>query len=660
MSMNSGRGSRGAHAVGASTAQRQAGSFDEDEGLDIQATLDWLRRHGVVLAGLALIVAQMAWRAVLLRHLYFTQDDFYNLNLAANSPLTWHYLTFVGIGHLMIGSRLITWLVAHEGLYHWGLASAILLLLQAGAALAALRALRTLFGNRPAILVPVAMYLLAPLTVPALGWWSVALESVPLQIAIFMAVNAHVWYVRTGRAWHLAAAAFWLCFGLVFFEKALALPVLLFLLTAGFLTGDGPILLGAWRAIARYWRAWLVYLLPAAVGLVLVLATLKTSVIKPQLPPSAGAVATYAWKTAWLALSPGVLGGPWRWFPIFGGSYSLAAPTALLARLAVVGVVLVIGASILRRKTAWRAWAILAVWVALADLLPVAFGARISGWGAGLRPLTTHYLADAMAILAICLGLALLPVTGGRDGPSAALIPAWFRPTGEQRWRQAATAVFAVFIVSSIWSAQTYQDATTGAPAATYIANAAQAIRLAPRGAVVLDAMAPDFLVNSTFGKYQYTSSLVGDMETGRMVGKLRWTGHPHGTIDGLATFGTDGRLYPAVIFGTSSVPRTVKQGCWPERNGRIVVRFAQPSSIYSWELRIGYVLYSPGPVWVGVRYGEKVQLLQLRHGLHSAFLPVNGSAKSIVMRSVSGVTLCLGDAEAGVLTPDLAASALP
>ena len=58
-----------------------------DEGVDIQALLAWLRRNQVVLGGIVLIAAQLAWKAQILSHLYFTQDDFYNLDVAVRSQL---------------------------------------------------------------------------------------------------------------------------------------------------------------------------------------------------------------------------------------------------------------------------------------------------------------------------------------------------------------------------------------------------------------------------------------------------------------------------------------------------------------------------------------------------------------------------------------------
>ena len=141
--------------------------------------------------------------------MYFYRQDFFDLDFAITSPFNWHYLTYVGTGHVMLGERALIWVLARISLYNWTLASAVTLVFLAAAGLAAFRVLRTLFGERPAILVPLAFYLLTPLSVAALGWWTVALESVPLQLAIFMALNSHIHYVRTRRTRHLIAASGW-------------------------------------------------------------------------------------------------------------------------------------------------------------------------------------------------------------------------------------------------------------------------------------------------------------------------------------------------------------------------------------------------------------------------------------------------------------------
>ena len=606
----------------------------------------------MLLFGLALIVAQLAWRAIFLSHMYFRQDDFYNLDLAIKSPLNWHFLTFNTAGNVVVGTQLITWIIARVSLYDWGLASAVILVLLACANLAALRLMRTLFGNRPMILIPLAVYLLIPITMPGFGWWSAALESLPLQLAIFMSLNAHVRYVRTGRARHLAVSAAWVCFGLAFFEKTLILPLLLFGVTAAFFSGESSLRGAVRQTLMRFWRAWVVYAIIVVAGLVFVAISLRTSTIHPQVPASAMAVLRYSWALLRDTLIPGMLGGPWWWLPLGDGSYALSSPPALLAWLAIIAVAVIIGASVLRRKIAWRSWAILAGWVAAADMLPVAIG-RLNYLPAITFGMETRYVADAAPVIAICIGLAFWPLAERR--PRATPVKrSLVELYADFRWRTAAALVVA-FVAGSLWSNQIYAHDTTGQPAASYIANAKQAVQLAPRGSLVLDWPVPPGVESGLFGRYHYASTVIGDLEQGKLAGRLRWLrSHPVGTIDKLLIFGDDGRLYPATILGTSSVTRTAQQGCWPERHGRIIVRFASRTSPLAWELRVGYIWGSRSPGTITVRYGRTLHLLRVRHGLHSAYLPVKGSATHLIVSRFGTSPICVGDAQAGTIGPDL------
>src|SRR5205807_1194400 len=74
-----------------------------------------------------------------------------------------------------------------------------LVAMRALAGLALLRALRTLFGNRMALLLPLAVFLFTPIALTDLSWWAVGCQAVPVQLALAMAVDQHVRYIRTGR-----------------------------------------------------------------------------------------------------------------------------------------------------------------------------------------------------------------------------------------------------------------------------------------------------------------------------------------------------------------------------------------------------------------------------------------------------------------------------
>ncbi len=646
----------------------EAAKADDVQWGDLRPIVAWGREHWVLAVGLAMIVAGLAWRADFLAHLYFRQDDFHDLDLAFQSAFSWRYLTFIGAGHLIVGLRLVAWLMVRLSLYNWTLASAISLLLVGAASLAALRLLRMLFGEHPIILIPLLVYVACPLTFPDLGEWSSALESVPLQLAIFMAVHAHVCYVRTRHTRQLVAAAFWVGFGLLFFEKGLVLPFLLFALTVGFLVGDEPIPAASKRVLRSYLPAWLVYAAMMIAYLVVLRIALHTSTTQPGAPSSSGQVLRFSAGLVRSSLLPGMIGGPWQWLPVPGSSYSFSAAAPGLALLSVVVVGAVIALSCWRRPVAWRAWAIMGGWVVVADMLPVIIS-RLGAFAAAVLGTETRYVADAVPVLAICLGLAFLPLAdASQSAPAAAAVPAAaaaraapialrMRLIGDDSFAHSLAAVLlGIFLFGSIWSIQDYENVTTGEPAASYIANATQATRLVPRGTPVMDVDVPGNMVEGLFGSYALESTVVGDIDPG----KLHWLTHPAGTIDGLHIFGGNGKLYDAYVYGTKSKPLPAPDKCWPAHHDQIVVNFAAPAPSYSGMVRIGYLWYSHEPGMVQVTYGTQVRTLTIEPGLHAGYVPMSGSASQVRVKLVNAKGLCIGDVEAGNLGPDALGQVLP
>ena len=71
----------------------------------------WVRTNRVVLAAVVLIVAQLCWKAYLLSHFYFRQDDFLLLDHAPSHGLSLVYLFRFSGGHLRPGGLVVFWLV---------------------------------------------------------------------------------------------------------------------------------------------------------------------------------------------------------------------------------------------------------------------------------------------------------------------------------------------------------------------------------------------------------------------------------------------------------------------------------------------------------------------------------------------------------------------
>ncbi len=612
----------------------------------------WARGRGVALAGLILIAAQLIWKAVFLSHYSFWQDDFHFLELARQHSFTWSYLTYIGAGHLTPGDYAIFWLVVRASPYNWTLATGITIVLLAAAGVAALRLLRTLFGDRPAILVLLAIYLLTPLTVPDIRWWSSGLESLPLQIATFMALNAQVHYVRTKRFRHAIAATAWLVFGLVFFEKAVALPLLLLAVTSAFLM-EGPWLRSIGRSLLAFWREWVLQVVVVAGYVVVLFVSLRTSSTQPGTPGSAGGVTSFMFKLVTDTFVPGAIGGPWQWLPSADSEYAYSAPPSALVWLSLIVAAIVVAASIWHRRYAWRAWVILAGWLVGADMMPVLLG-RISELGPAVLGLETRYVADAAPILAICVGLAFWPVTEQPDLVRRHAVV----PGAGQFGRMIASGLVGAFIIGSVWSVQAFQTDTSGLPVQIFLANARAALAEVPAGTVIVDQPVPGALMTGLFGSFTSDSSVLDVLGPLAHPAGVRWTTQPSGTIDHLMVFGADGRLHEASIWGKASVPQ---RGCQAVRHGRAVVRFIAPTWRTTGVLRVPYLAAaSVNGQDVTVRYGFSSQQLTLKAGLHDAYFPERGSAISVTFSGAAMSGMCVGSIGAGVIVPSASGTVIP
>jgi hypothetical protein len=268
-----------------------------------------------------------------------------------------------------------------------------------------------------------------------------------------------------------------------------------------------------------------------------------------------------------------------------------------------------------------------------------------NGWFPILLALDTRYVSEVGSVLVICLGLALVPVIGADRATAAVPERKEDVPAPERAWRATVTGALVVFLIGSIWSAQAYQHVTSGAQAASYIANAQAAVLQANRGAPVLESPVPGFVIAGTGSS---ASTVIGEI----MPGRLHWIGRPAGTIDGLRAFGPDGKLYPAFVYGAASLPHPNGRNCWPVRHGRIAIRFWQAAPASTSTVRIGYLLYGQSPTVVTVGYGSVFRSLTLRPGLHTAYVPVTGSVGGLVVSTGGAAGVCIGDVEAGTIRP--------
>jgi hypothetical protein len=608
--------------------------------------VEWLRNNSITLAAVALIAGQLWWKARLLTHFYFRQDDFEVMDRALASRFSLKFLFTIDGGHLAPGRLAMAWALARISLYDWTLASIATIALLAAASFAMLRLLRLIFGNRPAILVPLAIFLFSPLTLPGLSFWSTTMLWLPLQLTILMALGAHIKYLRTGRIWHAVAAALWLAAGMMVDEPGVLVPILAFALTSAYFA-QGRWLAAARAALRVYWRAWVIYGALTVAYVIVFVIRLQTSGQQPGKPGLFSGVLTLASTMFRVSFASAAFGGPWRWYAP-GGDYGYAVETTPVTQICWALAIIVIGVSLWYRRHALRAWIILGCWLLLADLGPVIIS-RVSAISATILGLDLHYLADAAPILALCVGLAFWPVAGEQQ-PYRGVTPS------RRLLVPVSCVVTGCFVASSIWVGNRYIEETSSATTHSYIATARVALARVQPGTVIVSAATPQkVMYNGYLGAAAQTSRVLGPLAPD--ASKIRFTTRPTGIISNLMQFDSLGRLLPAVDVGADSVRPPARHVCWPIRpvtNIRLTSRVFD----YGWIVQMDY----SGPATTAaLQLGTGVRDVVLPAGTHDIYVPVTGSGSGVQLRLLSaGPSACVSKLTVGLLYPSKTAYPLP
>lgn len=613
---------------------------------DVVEAVEWIRRNATTLAAVLLTGLQLWLKGAALAHAYFRQDDFQFFDRALSSHFGWSYLMTVQGGHLMPGGLLLDWVLVRASLYDWTLISIVTLALLALACFALLRLLRRLLGNRPRILIPFMIYLFTPLMVPGLAFWTTTLQWLPEQVVIFIALDAHIRYVRGGRRWHAVAAAVWIVVGMLFDDVGLLVPLLLFAVTSAFF-GSGRWGTATVEALRRHWKAWVLYGTLALAYIGLFIAQLPTSNQQPGKPGAFANVVTFASTLVRVTFVPGALGGPWRWVSI--GDFAFAGYIPALAYLAWAVAALVILASVWYRRRAWRAWAILAAWLLLSAVVPLVIG-RVSLQNPTTIGTDVHHVIDSLPVLVICLGLAFWPVAGEEEA---------YRGRPPVRMRRAATAiVLCLFLAGSLWSFRAFEAATSSAPARSYIATARAAVAGAPQGAVIVDTSTPSNVeIPALFGRYASTEQVIGPLARALPGQHLHWVQAPSGVIPNLMIFDNTGRLWPAGFLGASeSSPG--KRGCW--RVGATPVQLPFGTSMFNWPWTLG-LSYRGSSATLAVLFGGLWHDVFLPAGNNLVYVPALGAGSFAMAKIIStGPKVCISHLSIGQLEPSLLGKPIP
>lgn len=577
-------------------------------------------------AGALLVAAQLGVRAWQLYPSWFYADDYRLLDDATGRPLSLGYLLDPFDSQFMPWGRAVAWLVADSGHVSWTVAATFTLATQLLASAACLWMLVTLFGPRWGVLAPLGLYLTSALSMPGTMWWAASLNQLPLQAVLFASVAAWVRYLRGRRSrWVLVTLAVVLLGLLAYVKAVLVLGVLAFLVLAYFSTG-GPRerVVGALR---RYW--------PAAVGAAALggvfLAYYLTQVPSVFERPTTDVAPGLARTMIGTSFASGLVGGPWRW-DTGNAPAAVADPPELLVVLAWAVIAVLMVLAVLLRRRSLRAWVLLAGYLATAYVLLLVSRAPLTGSYAGLE---YRYLTDVAALVALCLGLATMPLLGAAESSERREPPLLRLGAHPVLVGGLTFAVCVSGLISSVLYARVWSDDN---PGADYVRRAMAG--LDGKGQLDLaDQVVPPDVVPPLSAPLNRTSRLLP-----LVAANVHFpTSTPDLTV--LDVDGTPSRaqVEPAVSTMPGSVP-----GCgWTVNGATTTLPLAQPAADLDWWLQVHY-LSSADDVMM-VRAGDDEQEVEVSRGLNTAFVHVEGAFDSVDLGGLQpGTTVCVDRIDVG------------
>lgn len=581
------------------------------------------RSQTVTAVAVLLVAVQTAFRAWAVLGGWFYGDDLQWLSTQAHgdADLSWifraHDSQFMPVGLVLAK------LAAASGIYNWPVAALEILVLQVVASLMCWRMLRCAFGSDPRTLVLLCLYLFSTLTFAPIMWWAAALNQIPLHIAMFGMITAHLSYLRDRTTKHLLTAGIWLTFGYLSYVKTLLLVFVV--VSLALLYFSSGLLRSRLRVtLASYWRAWTAYGVITAGYLVVYLLHVP-SPIRDKGPVDYGDLANAMFRRT---LGPSLLGGPWQWLS-FNDPLLVANPDDAVVSLAWVVVALLVAYLLVTRRRSSRALLIAVPYLLLNLYLVGAGRAYLLGAYAGLE---VRYLSDFGALLPLIVGLMWLPVVDATESTVRRdTIPSL------PHTRVALAALTLLLIVSSTASSIQFADAWRSFPVRTFISNARTDIEHADQKPVI-----PDIAVSSNnLGVGQNTPSV--------FLAPIRKDFSITVPANDLQTFDSVGHLRGATIVDGITTRPTSTSPCGLVVDRPTRVRLGARTVNYPFWMTVGYLAGGNGTATISA--GEEVKKVPIQAGLHTVFLGTNGSFSLIIISPRPGTRICVDKIQVGQLS---------
>ncbi|TQS46281.1 hypothetical protein [Cryptosporangium phraense] len=592
----------------------------------------------VDVAAVTLILTELLIRAWAAWGGYFSLDDFTFARLAAEKGLTPDLLFTPYNSHFMPGAYLLVWVETTIAPLDYRVVAGVDLALIAISFALIWLLIRRLAGPRLAALIPLAIVLFSPITLPATLWWAVSINQLAMLIAIPAALLAQLSYVRTGRKFSGALAVVVTALALPFYEKAALLVPLVFVFTVILQPhADLPDRLKS--ALLRHRAQWISFVL-----LGLVYAGIYVTRPLDKRSDSAVDLGGLLGNAATNSVPSGLLGGPWSWKAI--GAVDASANPPLALRLVACAIILaVIALTVYRRPLAYQAWILLGGML-LFDVLVLAVGRLQLGSGAAME---FRYFTDLAPVAAIALTLAMFgPPEWATTWPQRAGIE-WPPVLGGTRLNLAnpnavvLPLVVALF-VSSLVSTVKYSNRWHENPAKGYVTNAEKSILAMGRPVDLYNGAVPEKVAWGVLNPTNFPSRLMAPLD-------LPINPDPDVSKD-LYVLDQTGQLTHAVVTSAKAPPGNVKNCGYRISGKRVPVFLDKVLFNWWWYAELHYTAKQTTPA-VFNSANTLGRQITFEQGEHVLWVKVKGPAGWITFDNVpKSAGVCLTAASVGVANP--------
>ncbi|AOW93815.1 hypothetical protein BFN03_17305 [Rhodococcus sp. WMMA185] len=570
-----------------------------------------------------LIAAQLLVRTLVAGHSGYYWDDLILVGRGASVPLfSSDLLLYDHDGHLMPGAFLVAGIATRIAPYQWILPMLTMVVLQALASYAVFRLLRKILGLRPVLLIPLALYLFSPLTLPAFAWWAAALNALPLQIALAWVAGDALDLCRTGRRRYAVSGTLVLIASLLFFEKSVLVPFVAFATVAllAHIEGRERPVLSTLRRGAPLWIGSAVVL---AAWAIVYLSSVESRLVRPN---AVAAFELFSHATS-RGLLPTLLGGPWawaRWIP----SPSWATPPTVLVVAGWVALTVAVIATVRRKRRIVAVWILTAAYFLLSVTAMVV--TRSSDNTAYELAQTLRYFTDTAVILAIAL--ALIARATARNAAPIRVQPV------------VAVVAVAAFIASSLWSTYTFSRSWDENPTTNYLATARESLA-EHSDAPILDQPTSIWVLLPVAYPYNMVS---------RLLAPLRDRPEFSNNTPDLRMIDDDGSVIDAQVTWVRSIEPGTTPDCGHLVDKRSFVPLPLDGPLIGWEwtAELNYMADADGEISVALEQGDSVRV-PVKQGLGSVFVRLIGGGNYLRVSTLTpNLSVCIGTGPVGSVVP--------